>query len=65
MNAATAAVSSAPPSKFVAYKLIIDPWLHRDQMEKVVRYDGVIPGDEMHVRIFEISVPNEMVFLRF
>ena len=30
----------------MSYKLIIDPFIHKDVKEKVVRYDGEIPGDQ-------------------
>jgi histone-lysine N-methyltransferase SETD1 len=40
-----APLSHPPPPKFACYKLIIDPFIHKDVKEKVVRYDGEIPGD--------------------
>lgn len=41
-----APLSHPPPPKFTSYKLIIDPFIHKDVKEKVVRYDGEIPGDQ-------------------
>jgi len=41
------AASHAPsPARYTAFKLIYDPSLSKDnRREKVVRYDGVVPGD--------------------
>ena len=41
-----APLSHPPPAKYSSYKLIIDPFIHKDVKEKVVRYDGEIPGDQ-------------------